>query len=503
MIRCEQRWSLTDALFLGLVVASALPVILVRYPLSADYLNHLARLHILAAQPDAPIRQFYDVHWSLIPNLAVDLLWVAVHRLASPEAVMKGALCAAIVASGLSVWFLHRSLFDRTQPTLLLCAVCLLSFPVTAGLINFALGVPLVFVALACWIRMGGQASWASLLVLNVLGVASYFAHVAILAALGLTVWIYHAFQEPFEARTILSRTAQLAPGLLLPALLAIVGALDSFQSGSIRGGEPILFNQTKLFALFAPFFTGRASTDAATLLATTSIVVLCRGPIATRLKWVLMMWTVVILAVPSSIGTAVYVDARLTIIPVMLYLSSMAFQPGPVPYSVLAAMVPALIISRILVVTPTWELHNTHVQSFRAIAGRVFPGARVMVAVVKRPPCGNNGSWELLEEHLPSLLAIDRDAFVPTVFAGEGMQPIRWKLNVRYAAVPNHVAPSLADLETTAEYAGWRDHYDYLALRDCALDRAPPPDLLFVARSDTYRLYKVVHTNTRTAARS
>jgi hypothetical protein len=496
MTRREQRWTLIDALFFGLVAASALPVVLVRYPLSADYLNHLARLHVLAAQPDAPIRQFYEVHWSLIPNLAVDLLWAALHPVASPEAVLKGALLAAIVALGLSVWFLHRSLFSRAQPTILLCALCLLGLPITAGLINFALGLPLVFLALACWIRLGGQVSWASLLLLNGLGVAAYFAHIAVLAALGLTVCVYHCLQKPFTARAILIRAAQLTPGFFFPALLAIGGAIESLHDGAGRSIEPILFSRTKLFTLLAPFFTGRGTVDAATLFATIAVVVLCRGPIAVRLRWVLVVWTAVILMAPGSIGTAVYIDARLVTIAVMLYLSSISFRSKLVPYPVLAVLATALVITRILVVTPSWELHNTHVQSFRAVDDRVSRGARVMVAAVTRLPCDNDGSWDLLEEHLPSLLSVDRDAFVPTVFAGEGMQPIRWKLNVQYAASPNHIAPLLAELENTAEYAGWRDHYDYLVLRDCVPDREPLRELLLVARSATYRIYKVDHTH-------
>jgi hypothetical protein len=503
MTRSQQRWTLTDALFLGLVCASALPVVLVRYPSSVNYLNHLARLHILAAQPDAPIRQFYEIHWSLIPNLAVDLLWAALHRVASPEAVLKGALIAATVALGLSVWFLHRSLFSRTQPTMLLCAICLLNLSSAVGMINFALGLPLIFLALGCWIRMGGEVSGRSLLLLNALGAAAYFAHIAALAALALTIATYHCLQQPSGARAMLVRAMQLIPGFLLPALLVIGGAVESRQDAGFSNSPSIDFTTTKAFTPVAAFFSGRTATDIATLCATAAIVILCRGPMIPRLKPVLAIWVAVIVVAPSSIGTADLIDTRLAVIPVLLCLSAIAFQPKAVPGRGLAMLAASLVIIRVLILIPSLQMHDAHVRSFRAVDEQVQRGARVIVATATPSGCDSIHSWELLEEHLPSLLSIDRDAFVSTVFAGEGMQPIRWKLNVRYTAKPNLMAPLFTELENTAMYAGWREHYDYLALRDCLPEREPPHDLLLVTRSDTYRIYKVVHSHTPLAARS
>lgn len=512
MTRAERRWTVTDALFLGLIIASVVPAALVRYPLSADYLNHLARLHILGSDPDAPIRRFYEIHWSLIPNLGVDLLWVALHRVASPEAVMKGAVVGAIVALGLSVWFLHRSLFSRTQPTLLLCAFCLINLPITAGLVNFALGLPLVFVALGCWIRMGSAASGRALLVLNVLGIGAYFAHIAAFAALALTIAAYHCLQEPRGVRMTLARAAQLMLGFLLPALLVIGGAV---ASGHGETRTSIAYTPTKLFTPLAPFFTGSTAADIAILCAIGVIVILCRESITPRMRPVWVLWAIVIVAIPSSIGTATYVDARLAVIPVMLYLSSISCRPTPVPSPVLAALVTSVAVIRILTLVPSWQLHDEHVRSFRAIDELVPVGARVLVATATEADCGNNQPWPLLDAHLPALLSIDRDAFVSTVFAGEGMQPIRWTTDMRATALPNQIAPSLELLQKIATpegrealarespgifrsveiYAGWLERYDYLALRDCLPEQAPLPHLLPVTRSETYRIYKIVRS--------
>lgn len=509
-----RRWSLTDALFLGLVIGFALPAVLVRYPPSADYLNHLARLYILGSSPDAPIRQFYEIHWGLIPNLGVDLLWVALRYVASPETVMKAALIGATVALGLSVWFLHRSLFRHTQPTILLCAACLVNLPSTAGMVNFEIGLPLVFLGLGCWIRMGDTATGRSLLLLNALGFAAYFAHIAALASLGLTVAAYHCLQEPRSARTAVARAARIMPGFLVPTLLVIGGVIAGWHDGTVHSGAAIAFDETKLFTPLAAFFSGYTAADVATLCATAALVVLCRGPIAPRLRPVVAVWTLVIVALPTGIGAATYIDRRLAIIPVMLYLSSIAFQRKSVPGAAVAALATSLAAIRVLTLVPAWHLHDAHVRSFRAIDDRIPRGARVIVASAEAG-CGGDRSWDLLEEHLPSLLTIDRDAFVSTVFAGDGMQPIRWKVNLRGTGEPNVTAPLLTTLETLASSSaqvpgvkdspdvlrsietleGWPERYDYVALRDCLPRQISLPRLLPIVRSDTWQIYEIVRS--------
>jgi hypothetical protein len=488
----ERRWTLADTLFLGLVAGFTLPAALVRYPLSADYLNHLARLHILGSGPDAPIRQFYEIRWGLIPNLGVDLLWAALHEVASPEVVIKGALIGAIVALGLSVWFLHRSLFARTQPTILLCAFCLLNLPITAGFLNFALGLPLVFLALGCWIRMGGQSSGRALVLLNLLGVGAYFAHLAALGALALTITAYHCLQRPLSVRAALVRAVKLIPCFLAPALLVIGGTIEGLYGGTARVGTSVAFTATKLFTPLAAFFTGNTGADIVMLCATIVIVILCRGPISPRLKPVLAVWTVIIVAIPSSIGTAVYIDARLVVIPVMLYLSSIAFQPTLIPGPTFSVLATSLAVIRVLTILPSWQLHDEHVRSFRAIVGQVASGARVIVATSTRASCDSDHTWDLVETHLPSLLTIDRDAFVSTVFSADGMQPIRWRPNIRGSDRPNLVAPSLDMLEKSE---GWRTRYEYLALQGCLPGQASIQQLLPIAHSDTWQLYEIEHS--------
>jgi hypothetical protein len=78
-----------DLLFVVLALVSISPAVLVRFPESVDYLNHLVRLFVLTAPADHPLHGLYRVEWHLMPNLAVDLVGVALAPALPIELVMK------------------------------------------------------------------------------------------------------------------------------------------------------------------------------------------------------------------------------------------------------------------------------------------------------------------------------------------------------------------------------------------------------------------------------
>src|ERR1700693_6265610 len=61
-------------LFLMLLVAS-IPIWTNPLPPLADYVNHLARMHVIATiDKDPDLARFYEIEWRPIPNLMMDLI---------------------------------------------------------------------------------------------------------------------------------------------------------------------------------------------------------------------------------------------------------------------------------------------------------------------------------------------------------------------------------------------------------------------------------------------
>src|SRR5665213_2136688 len=60
---------------IGLCAILIAPLLIVDVPPLLDYPNHLARVFVLARLPHDPIlARFYAAHWSIIPDLALDLI---------------------------------------------------------------------------------------------------------------------------------------------------------------------------------------------------------------------------------------------------------------------------------------------------------------------------------------------------------------------------------------------------------------------------------------------
>ena len=59
----------------ALLVVALAPIWTVAVPPIKDYPNHLARAHILVHAGNSEIlRNFYEVRWAVLPNLAMDLI---------------------------------------------------------------------------------------------------------------------------------------------------------------------------------------------------------------------------------------------------------------------------------------------------------------------------------------------------------------------------------------------------------------------------------------------
>ena len=69
------------ALFAVLAAIASIPVLLYPWPPLGDYINHLARMHVIATlRSDPDLARFYQVEWQVIPNLMMDLIVPVLQR---------------------------------------------------------------------------------------------------------------------------------------------------------------------------------------------------------------------------------------------------------------------------------------------------------------------------------------------------------------------------------------------------------------------------------------
>src|SRR6266478_7013575 len=85
-----------------LFVASVAPGLLVEIPAMIDYVNHLARMHLLVDAAAGRPNPAYEIDWHLYPNLAMDLIVPMLARFVSVETAARLFLLASqtLVISG-------------------------------------------------------------------------------------------------------------------------------------------------------------------------------------------------------------------------------------------------------------------------------------------------------------------------------------------------------------------------------------------------------------------
>lgn len=519
----------TDAAFALLVLLSILPVFFVRYPECADCLNHMARLFVLTAPANHPVHLFYHVHWHLLPNLGFELVALPLTGLFSLETVMKCLWVLCVLSLAAAAWFVHRALFARTRPTFLLSALLLLNLPLAGGFMSYLLGVSAALATVGWWLRLADHVTVKKLVLLNLLTGLILIVHFAAAAALMLTIALLQMGSEPRTLRVMAGRTVAILPGFILPVLLLVLIALSTpAHSGPMWGASSwaaISYGlEDKLSLITATFFTGHSLPNlAGSIFWIAAILMLWLGGRPhPRLRLTLALWLLVLLVMPYGIGRATIIDLRLAIFPAVLFAAAFDFVPVQrFGQAALAAVALAGVCARTALLIPAWQRHDADVRSFRAIDDAVAPGSTVLVASAPRSAgksCAEPARWPPFDEHVPTLLTIDRAAFVSTLFASPTMQPIEPAASVRGDVVENAGIVPWRVLRLNATAAGrrwlrtapassiprlyaedWQEKYDYLAVRrvNCARQIAPRHGLVPIAQSATYQLYRIVHPRT------
>src|SRR5258705_3888218 len=78
-----------------LFAASVVPVLSVETPAMIDYVNHLARMHLLVDAAAGRPNPAYEIDWRLYPNLAVDLFVPVAARFVSGQTGARPFLLAS------------------------------------------------------------------------------------------------------------------------------------------------------------------------------------------------------------------------------------------------------------------------------------------------------------------------------------------------------------------------------------------------------------------------
>ncbi|KPF67871.1 hypothetical protein IP88_12030 [alpha proteobacterium AAP81b] len=478
-----------------LALIAALPVLLPAQPMMPDLFSHIGRYHVMNHGAESPfLQRYYSFRWQLIGNLGVDLLMVPLGALLPTELAARLAVASIPALTVAGIYAVSRAVWGRVQAPALVALPLALPHTFVFGFVNFHLGLVLVLLAFAWWVRAGTwRWRWAAALPLA--GVV-WVAHLAAWAVLLVLVAAWElARQRPQRGLAGLVASGLAVLPLAWPFLLTLSWRGTIADHHNIAGRH-----MTKPLLAKALWFTTLLRGEAqpfdmalAALVVIAAVLLLVRRGTGRSFGMVLaaLLLFVAFLILPWQVMGSAYADTRLLPALFIALLAGLAVRERRLA-GVVAAAGLMLFLVRDAELTNGWWRRGADAEADLGVLAAVPRGARI--AVIARP--SGNTTWTLTGlDHLASLAIVRREAFVNTQWDQPGAQLMRPIYNRDHGyndsfSVALVQRPNQPGRRLGAILAGLpHDRFDFVWSFDAPLAK---PWLREVARGPHGRLYRI-----------
>jgi len=499
-------------LFAAFTLLISIPVWTHPLPPLSDYVNHLARMQVLATLDKNPrLAEFYQINWQVIPNLTMDVIvpWLAragVNIYVAGQIYMV-AMFALIMSGSLA---LNRALIGRWSTTPLFAFPLLYNYVFLVGLMNYLFGIGIALWAMAGWVALRDRPwPWRYLLSSACVPLL-FFSHLSALGVYGVGILSYEVLRL-WEGRGAASRDkawpARIAefvcgglpflaavPLLSASPTLGLAGNLYWEQRGKIDGLMYVLADYSDITAFLIVAVLGGA------IVWAMRHRVLRFHPLVYVL---LVVGIAVYLALPRVMFDTYMTDQRVPVgIAFMIFAcGDLELRRRLVRRGFMVVLI-VLTAARLIEIDYNWTQLSDSTSQFRASVKRIAPGSKVFVSYSDRSMGDDVRDLGLV--HAACIATIERSALVTTLFTVPGKQIVHVKPAYEdYADVHDGTPPSVAQLIVAAEQpqpgtpAFWLNwtRFDYLYVLFTE-DDAPnpyPSHLKLVADGDRFQLYKII----------
>lgn len=467
----------------AIALAVAIPILVPSFPLLIDLPAHFSGYYVQESLSSSlALSRFFELEWTFIPNLGVELLLVPLAPLLGVTGATRLIVALVPVLAVVGMLGIAREAHGRITPISLFALPLALSYPLTFGFVNYCLSVSLALLALALWLRLSrqGRTSLRSV-VFAVIAACVMVTHVLGFGVLGLLIGGaalgagFAAGRKPWEA-------AWHAVLACLPLAWPIV--LLVFWKGGTAPSSGGWFDWNRYLIGLATILREQVRwwdvASALAVYAVASLPLLWRGRFAYDIVLLVpaaLLW-IVSLLLPSNVFGSDFVAVRL--IPVACAMTILAIRPrAPLPgWVVLVAL--AFFVSRFAVSTVHMVEADTALQRELAALERVTKGSRVASFVVV--PCERH--WEPPRlQHIGSFATSRREAFSNDQFSRSEGHLLRLRYGDGSVIRPMPEAQVMSEpcarwnkptLNEALKQLSWA-HVDYLWLIDVPPGQVPP----------------------------
>jgi hypothetical protein len=506
------------ALFILLLAITAIPIVLHPWPPMSDYINHLARMQVIATiNSDPDLARFYEIDWQVIPNLMMDLIVPSLVRVVN--VYLAGQIYTissfALILSGTLA--LHRQLFGRWS------ALPLIGFPLLynnvflVGTMNYVFGIGLALWALTSWIALRERNPVLRLAVSTLFIIGLFFCHL-------FSVGVYGVGLLAFEVHRLWTRAAQLrqaatgqrsgaaaakllldfvVTGLpflpILPLLMmsptwglrqTFTWELPGKLDGLVYIIEVYSHGAAFFFTAAVAFAIGWATRHRAISFHAVGVGLLAIG-------------VLVYMALPRVIFETYMADQRLPIsLAFMLIACTDLDLRDKVVRRGFAVVLVVMLGIRVGEVESMWSSLSGGIDSFRQSVQLIDRGAKVLVAYAD--PDGGDDVHDLGLVHADCFAIIERSALVTTAFTVVGKQIMHARPEYRARVDTVDGTPPMInelvrlarneDAQSDNYWRRWTADYDYLYVLfvDGNYENPDPEHLTTLFTGDRFVLYRI-----------
>jgi hypothetical protein len=492
------RGSQIATLFIALAAIASIPILLYPWPPLSDYINHLARMHVIATvSSDRDLALFYQIDWQVIPNLMMDLIVPVLQRVMNVYLAGQAYTIITFVLILSGTLALNRQLYRHWSVLPLIAFPLLYNKVFLVGTMNYLFGIGLALWALTSWVALRERALALRLAVSTLFVLALFFCHLFAVGVYGLGLLAFELqrllalrWREPLPLQGAAER--RLSPWLdfVVSGLpfLPVIPLLLMSPTWTLRWDFTWELNGKLNGLLFVIEVYSRSATFfLATIVAIAAVFAIRHRALQFhRFGWMLLaVGGIIYLALPRVLFDTYMADQRLPIaLAFMIIACAHLDLRDEFVRRGFATVLVLLVAVRAFEVQGVWRELSRGTASFRDSVRHIERGSKVLVAYAD-PDNGDNAR-DLWLMHAACLAIIERSALVTTAFTVLGKQVMHVRRDYRDRVdTEDGTPPSIRQLLSHTEPTDWDDDppywsrwptdYDYLYILFTDRDYANP----------------------------
>lgn len=480
-----------------LFLAAILPFWSITWPPLVDYLNHLARMHILHEYAHSPaLQQNYQIRWQVTPYLAMEAVVLPLLHIVDLATAGKIFITLAFLLTAAGVVGLQLVIFKKINVFSFLVYPFLYSLNLGWGFVPFVFSIGCMLCLFCGFLHVSRRGYLLQIVYLSLAATILFFSHLIVMGIFGLLVASAATAETRWFSRAFFQRGLRLLPAFLPVAALWTLVPTAPFSTGVTEGWlDPL---KLAVFLFNASYVTEVAVTSAllfALYIGWREKLLLTGSPVLQRC---LVVTGVLALCLPERFLNIGLFGMRLPYVWCLLLIAGIAFRPGVAQsrnlwlvFGVLAG----ILLMRHFMIAENLMACDAKLREFQK-ATHVLPRGTTLTAVYDMKNVDSCGNIHWLE-HVNTIAVIERDVFVPNLFMKTyPVLPAPRHDDPGYVAV---LPPQIDDFfpsgkkyhKQPEKMRNWRQNFAYIAYFYFTRPK-PIPDTVEVYRGSYFSILKV-----------